>query len=77
MSLNCFCISDYALCAEFLSASVATSFKNVSAALGGHSFTEAVNFASLSFLGLVGLFHNDIPPSFRDFYFCYLLYINI
>lgn len=70
-------MSDYALCAEFLSASVATSFKDVSAALRGHSFTESVDFASLSFLGLVGLFHDDIPPSLRTFIFCYLLYINI
>ena len=62
-------MSDYALCAEFLSASVATSFKNVSAALRGHSFTESVDFASLSFLGLVGLFHDDIPPSLRTFIF--------
>ena len=72
-------MSDYALCAEFLSASVATSFENVSAGLGGHSFTEAVDFASLSFLGLVGLFHIDIPPSFRTFIFYFMRtykYIN-
>ena len=34
--------------------------KHFSAALGGHSLTETVNFALLSFLGLVGSFHNDI-----------------
>ena len=34
--------------------------KHFSAALGGHSLTETVNFALLSFLRLVGSFHNDI-----------------
>ena len=45
------------LCRKLFSASVTTAAKNVSARLGAHSLAEAVNFVSLSFLGLVGLLH--------------------
>ena len=46
------------LCRDALAASVATTLQNVSAGLGAHSLTESVDFVSLSFIWLVGLFHS-------------------
>lgn len=42
---------------EILPASCATSLEHLSAAGGLHSLAETVDFASLSFLGLISLFH--------------------
>ncbi len=39
-----------------------SSLENVSSVLGSHSFSEAVYFASLSFLGLISSFHCIFPP---------------
>ena len=39
-----------------------SSLKYVSSGLGSHSFSEAVYFASLSFLGLISSFHFMFPP---------------
>lgn len=36
---------------------VAATFQHVPAGFGSHSLSEPVNFASLSFFGLVSLFH--------------------
>ena len=46
------------LCGELLSALCASALEDVAAVLGCHSFSEAVNLASLSLFGLVSLFHN-------------------
>ena len=40
-----------------MTALVAATFKNVSARFALHSFSEPVHFASLSFFGLISLFH--------------------
>jgi len=49
------------LVGQSLSALVSTSFQNFSAGSRCHSLTETVNFALLSFLGLIGSFHNYSP----------------
>lgn len=41
---------------------VAASFQNVPAALGLHSLSETVYFASLSFFGLICSFHDFFRP---------------
>jgi hypothetical protein len=40
-----------------------SSLQNVSSVFGGHSFSEAVDFTSLSFFGLVGSFHFVLSPN--------------
>ena len=45
------------LSGKVLAALVSPSFENVPARLGSHALSEAVNLASLSFLGLIGPFH--------------------
>ena len=45
------------LCAKFGSALVSSSLKDVFSSGGTHSLTESVNFASLSFFGLISSFH--------------------
>jgi hypothetical protein len=56
------------LVGQSLSALVSTSFQYVSACRRCHSFTEAVYFALLSFLGLISSFH-DIFSCFGFFFF--------
>lgn len=45
-----------------MTAFVAASFQNVSAALRLHSLSETVYFASLSFFRLICSFHNFFRP---------------
>lgn len=46
---------------KFLSAFCASSLNDSSAVRGGHSLSESVHFASLSFLGLISSFHLYYP----------------
>lgn len=47
-----------------LSALVSSSFKYLSACVRSHSLSETVNFASLSFFGLISSLHKNIIPFF-------------
>ena len=51
-----------------LSTLISAVLQHLSASRRCHSLTETVYFASLSFLGLVGSFHN-ISPNFAFFLF--------
>lgn len=51
----------HALSRKLFSALVSSSFKYLSAGGGGHSLSETVYFASLSFFGLVSPFHMISP----------------
>ena len=44
---------------KFFTTLVSSSLQDVSAALRRHSLTESVDFTSLSFLGLIGSFHDS------------------
>lgn len=48
------------LCGKAVATLVSASCKRSATAGGFHSGSETVNFASLSFLGLVGSFHNTL-----------------
>ena len=58
------------LSGKVLAAIVSPSFENVPARLGSHALSEAVNLASLSFLGLIGPFHFILLNLRRVFFFC-------
>ena len=53
---------------ESRSASVTSSLEDLAAVGGFHSLTEAVDFLSLQFLGLVGSFHYISPPFIKTKY---------
>ena len=53
---------------QSLSALISSSFQNSSTCGGSHSLTESVYFALLSFLGLVGSFHNISPDLFFSYF---------
>ena len=52
---------------------ITSSFQYVFARTGFHSFSESVNFASLSFFRLISLFHNLYNSDLRCFFILALL----
>jgi len=57
------------LVGKSLSTLIATTLQHSSSCRRSHSFTESVYFASLSFLGLVGSFHNFSPALLIAIYY--------
>ncbi len=61
------------LSGQLFSAFVSSSFQNVSSRGGSHSLSEAVNLASLSFLGLISPLHKNSPCILKVYYKRYYL----
>ena len=62
------------LVGKTLTALISAALQHLSACRRSHSLTEAVYFTSLSFLGLIGSFH-DLSPKFV-FFFSLFLYVG-